>query len=79
MNKIKDLQEIFRDIFNDETLILTEKTSSNDIDEWDSLAQINLILAIQDVFKITFDLEEIFNIKNVGNICELIENKKQIK
>ncbi|MDR3258504.1 MAG: acyl carrier protein [Fusobacteriaceae bacterium] len=69
------LQEIFRDVFDDEGLILTEKMTAADIEDWDSLAQINLIIAIQKEFKIKFVLEEIVKLENVEKILELIKSK----
>ena len=52
MNQKERLQEIFRDIFDDEELIIREDMSANDIEDWDSLAQINLIIAIEKEFKV---------------------------
>ena len=55
MNQKERLQEIFRDIFDDEELVITEDMSANDIEDWDSLAQINLIIAIEKEFKVKFN------------------------
>ena len=75
MNQKERLQEIFRDIFDDETLIITEEMSANDIEDWDSLAQINLIIAIEKEFKVKFRLEEVSNLKNIGEMLELLSKK----
>ena len=75
MNQKERLQEIFRDIFDDEKLIITEEMSANDIEDWDSLAQINLIIAIEKEFKVKFRLEEVSNLKNIGEMLELLSKK----
>ncbi|MCF2674686.1 acyl carrier protein [Fusobacterium varium] len=75
--KMKEkLQEIFRDIFDDEELVITEEMTAADIEDWDSLAQINLIIAIEKEFGVKFNLEEISKLKNIGEILEIIKIKK---
>ena len=71
------VQEIFRDIFEDENLILEESTNSNDIDDWDSLNHINLVVAIESELKIKFNLGELTELKDVGAMIDLIILKKQ--
>jgi acyl carrier protein len=75
MTTIERLQEIFRDVFDDETLILTSSTSAKDIEDWDSLAQINLVAAIESEFSMKFDIAEIPTLQNVGDMIDLIEKK----
>jgi acyl carrier protein len=75
MDILTKLQEIFRDIFDDETIILTNETTQDDIGDWDSLAQINLIVAIRKEFKVEFSMEEVGNLKSVGEIVKKIEEK----
>jgi|TARA_B100000315_G_scaffold8378_1_gene8327 acyl carrier protein len=78
MNKeyiLEKVQDIFRDIFDDETLIIKQDTSPNNIGDWDSLAQINLIVAIEKDFGIKFNLEEIQKLRNVGDTLALIFQK----
>lgn len=69
------LQEIFRDIFDDEDIVLTRETTAQDIEDWDSLAQINLIVAIEKEWRIKFKLDEITDLKNVGEMYNLIGRK----
>ena len=67
------LNEIFEDILDlDETPNLTDKTTANDIDEWDSLSQIQLVVAIEKNFNIKFTSSEIMNWKNVGEMIDTI-------
>ncbi|MEQ3307157.1 acyl carrier protein [Fusobacterium varium] len=69
------LQEIFRDIFDDEELVITEEMTATDIEDWDSLAQINLIIAIEKEFGVKFNLEEVSKLKNIGEMLDLIKLK----
>lgn len=69
------LQEIFRDVFDEEDLEIKEEMSAKDIDDWDSLAQINLIVAIEKEFGVKFNLEEVSQLKNIGEMLEQIRIK----
>lgn len=75
MNIKHDLQEIFRDIFDDETINLTNELSSEDIEDWDSLSHIRLVVAIEKCFSVKFSFGEMKNLENVGEMIELIEYK----
>lgn len=66
------LNTIFRNNFDDEGIILNEETSSADIESWNSLEQINLIVAIQDEFKIKFNIDEVNAMNDVGKIVDFI-------
>lgn len=70
------LNEVFEDVLDlDETPRLTDETSANDIEEWDSLAQIQLIVAIEKAFSIKFTSKEIMLWKNVGEMVDCIITK----
>ncbi|MCM1081998.1 MAG: acyl carrier protein [Clostridium sp.] len=69
------LQEIFRSIFDDESLEIFEEMTSEDIEEWDSLTHMNLILDIEKEFGIKFTTKEITKAKNVGEFLAIIEGK----
>jgi acyl carrier protein len=75
MNVFEKLQDIFRDIFDDEGLVLTKETSADDLEGWDSLAQINIIAACEAEFGVKFDLNEIVKLQNVGDLLEAIERR----
>ena len=66
------LNTIFRDNFDDDEICLTDATSAGDIEDWDSLEQINLVVAIQDAFGIKFNIEEVNAMKNVGEMADAI-------
>lgn len=74
--EIKDtLQEIFRDILDLGDLVLENETSANDIEGWDSLAHINLVVAIEKKYNIRFALGELQELKNIQDMIFLIEKK----
>ena len=70
---LKDLEVIFQDIFDDEDIVLTEATNSDDIEDWDSLEQINLLVAIEKKYAIKFKLDDVAKLANVGDMVSLIE------
>ncbi len=69
------LNEIFRDVLDLDECELTDGTSANDIEEWDSLSHIQLIVAIEKAFKIKFTSLEIMKWKNVGEMVDTIEQR----
>lgn len=70
------LNEIFEDVLDlDETPSLTDETTANDIDEWDSLSHIQLVVSIEKAFGIRFSSQEIMNWKTVGDTVDSICNK----
>lgn len=66
------LNEIFRDYFDDETISLTESTTADDIEDWDSLEHINLIVAVEKAFGMKFTMGEVTTMKNVGAMVDII-------
>jgi acyl carrier protein len=69
------LTAIFRDLFDDETLVLTPGLTAADVPEWDSFNHINLIVAIEMRFKIKFQTAELEQLHTVGHLAELIAVK----
>ena len=70
---LEAVQEIFRDNFDDDTLVITRDTCSDDIEDWDSLDQINLLTAIEKKFNIKFKLADVRNLKDVGDLLDLVK------
>ncbi len=70
------VQEIFRDVF-DEDLIITDTTNSEDIEDWDSLEHISLIVAMEKEFHMKFDIKEVNKLENVGGMIDLIMKKME--
>jgi acyl carrier protein len=69
------LAMIFRDVFDEDDLSLTPATTADDVDGWDSLTHIRLVLAVSKAFGVKFSASEIGNLKNVGEFATLIEKK----
>ena len=72
LNKLK---QIFKEVFTNVKIDVTRELSAADVDEWDSLAHINIIIAIEKEFKISFLLEELDNQKKVGDTIDQILKK----
>lgn len=69
LNKVN---EIFREIFDDDSIVVWDETTAADIDDWDSLEHINLIVAIEKAFHIKFSMDEVNTMKDVGTMIDII-------
>ncbi len=69
------LQDVFRDVFDDEEIVISEEMTAADIEEWDSLTQVQLLVAVQDEFGVKFSISETTGLKDVGDLLALIEKK----
>ncbi len=72
---IKRLTEVFRDVFDDSSIVITDKTTSADIEDWDSIEHINLIGAVEDEFGLRFKMKEVSGMKNVGEMIDIISER----
>ena len=68
------LTEVFRDVFDDESIEINDGTTADDVEGWDSLTHISLLAAIEDEFSVKFDMKAVHGLKNVGEMVSLIEN-----
>lgn len=73
------LEEIFRDVFDNSGLNVNAETTASDVPGWDSLTNINLIFAVERQFKVRFALGEIQELNNVGEMAALICKKQAVK
>lgn len=78
MNKneiIARLNEVFRDVFGDDSINVTPNTTSGDIEDWDSIEHINLIAAVEEEFDMRFKMREVSGMKNVGEMIQIISER----
>lgn len=69
------LTNIFRKVFNDDSLLITNELTANDVDLWDSLSHMILITEIENTFSIKFRLKELNKMRNVGDMIDIIISK----
>lgn len=72
---LEEINDLFKDILENDELVIERETTANDVAEWDSLTHIQLIVAIEKHFKIRFTSSEINKFKNVGEMCDAIQQK----
>lgn len=72
---LEKLNEVFRDVFDDESIVINAETTANDIEDWDSLEHINLVVAVERAFNIKFNMSEVTSMKNVGDMISIIESR----
>lgn len=69
------LNDVFRDVFDDDSISVNDDTTADDIDGWDSLIHITLVEAVEDEFDIRFDMKTVVKMKNVGEMVDYIEEE----
>ena len=69
------LNGIFRVVFDDDTITIAAESTAADVDGWDSLNHVRLVLAVEDGFNVHFSAAEIGKLKNVGQLVDLIKSK----
>lgn len=73
MTTLDKIQPIFRDIFDDENLTVTEETVAADVEDWDSFAQMQIVMGIEEMFGIKFSTDEVTEFKKVGDVVKAID------
>jgi acyl carrier protein len=72
---LKRVEEIFRDELEVDDLVLTDETTADDVEEWDSLSHVQLVAAMEEAFGIEFKSREILSWENIGDLIDSIEKK----
>ena len=72
---INRLNTIFRQVFEDSSIAVTHEMTATDVEKWDSLSHIAMIIAVEKEFRIKFKLKELITMKNVGDLITWITNK----
>ncbi len=72
MDILEKIQPIFRDIFDDENLTVTEITVAEDVEDWDSFAQMQIVMGIEEMFDIKFSTDEVTEFRNVGDVVKAV-------
>jgi acyl carrier protein len=68
-----ELESLFRDVFENDAITLTDETTAADIEEWDSLGHVNLMFSIEDRFGVQFEGNELAEFENVGALARYLE------
>ena len=76
MNTLERLNTVFCEVFDDSELRISPQMTASDVDGWDSLSHINLILAVESEFGIRFSQKELLSLKYVGDLVNSIEDKR---
>ena len=73
MNEIYNrLNEVFREVFDDDSITVNAETTAADIEDWDSLTHIQLIAAVEDEFGVKFSMKQMSSMKNVGEMAQIL-------
>jgi len=75
MITIDELTPVFKQVFDDSSIVITRNSTADDIDDWDSLTHMNLVMAVELGFKVKFALGELQSLKNVGDMLDMINKK----
>ena len=72
---LEQVTEIFREEFDDDSIVLTDDTVAGDVDGWDSLMHISLLAAVEDAFDFKFEMKDVVGMKNVGEMLDIIQRE----
>lgn len=75
METLKRLNEVFSEVFDDADINISREMTANDVEAWDSLSHVNLIIAIESEFDINFSQKQILTFKSVGDLLDCIQSK----
>ena len=72
---LSQINDVFIEVLDRQDIVLTEHTTANDIEEWDSLTNIHIIVELEKTFNVSFSSSEMKNLNNVGEIVKCISSK----
>jgi acyl carrier protein len=75
-NTLSSLQTIFREFFDDPGMVISPETSQATLADWDSVAQVHIILAIEEAFSIRFSTDEVAKVRSVADLLLVIESRR---
>lgn len=74
---IEKLTAIFHEVFNDNSIVLNDEMTANDVDNWDSLTHMLMITKVEEEFGVKFKLKELNKLKKVGDLIAIVDSKLQ--
>lgn len=74
---VEKLTSIFHEIFGDNSIVLNDEMTANDVENWDSLTHMLMITKVEETFNIKFKLRELNKLKKVGDLINTIDSKLQ--
>ena len=75
MDVMQGLTEVFQMVFDDDSIALTREMTADDLDAWDSMSHVTLLMAVEDHFEVMFEDWEVMNLPNVGALFDLVTKK----
>lgn len=72
---LKKVNDIFHDVFDDDSIVVSEETTADDVEDWDSLMHITLISEVESAFGFKFQMKDVVGMKNVGEMIDIIQNR----
>lgn len=76
MSTLEKLQSVFRDVFEDDDIVISRTTTAKDIAGWDSVMNVTLMISVERAFGLRFKSGQIAGLKNVGELADVIERVK---
>ncbi|MDE6686510.1 MAG: acyl carrier protein [Lachnospiraceae bacterium] len=71
---LKKVNDIFHDVFEDDSIVVVEETTADDVEDWDSLMHITLISEVESAFGFKFQMKDVVGMKNVGEMIDIIQS-----
>lgn len=72
---LEKINDIFHDVFDDDSIVVVEETTADDVEDWDSLMHITLISEVESAFGFKFQMKDVVGMKNVGEMIDIIQSR----